>query len=158
MMKVYFIQTGKTSEKHVADGVEQYVARIRRSIPFETITVPAVRNSRAMPAEEVKKREGQAIMSVIPSDSYVILLDERGTEYSTTEFASFMRRSLSGTRRNICFVSGGAWGFSQEAYGRADMKLSLSKLTFPHQLVRLLFMEQLYRVLTLIEGKPYHHE
>ncbi|MFO7574137.1 MAG: 23S rRNA (pseudouridine(1915)-N(3))-methyltransferase RlmH, partial [Bacteroidales bacterium] len=88
----------------------------------------------------------------------VILLDERGKEFTTNELASFIRISFTGLRRNIAFVCGGAWGFSQEIYSRADMRLSLSKLTFPHQLVRLLFIEQLYRVLTIIEGLPYHHE
>lgn len=157
-MKIYFIQTGKTTEKHVADGAALYESRIRRFIPFETITVKGPAKAGSMTPEEVKKREGAAIVDAVPADSFVILLDEKGTEYSTVEFAAFLRRLFTGTRRNICFVTGGAWGFSSEVYQKADMRLSLSRLTFPHQLVRLLFMEQLYRVLSLIEGRPYHHE
>lgn len=157
-MKINFVQTGKTTEQHVAEGVAMYEARIKRFISFEIVTIPALKNIRSLGAEDVKKREGVQLLAWLPSDSFVILLDEKGKEFSTVEFASFMRRSISNLRKNIVFVSGGAWGFSPEVYDRADMKLSLSRLTFPHQLVRLLFTEQLYRVFSLIEGNPYHHE
>lgn len=157
-MKINFVQTGKTTEQHVAEGVAIYEARIKRYISFEIITMPALKNIRSLTADDVKKREGVQLLAWLPSDSFVILLDEKGKEFSTVEFASFMRRSISNLRKNIVFVSGGAWGFAPEVHDRADMKLSLSRLTFPHQLVRLLFTEQLYRVFSLIEGNPYHHE
>ncbi|MBE0675821.1 MAG: 23S rRNA (pseudouridine(1915)-N(3))-methyltransferase RlmH [Bacteroidales bacterium] len=157
-MKVLFVQTGKTSEKYIAEGVSVYEPRIKRYIPFETITIPVIKNARNLTPDEVKRKEGKLLLDMLPDDVYVVLLDERGTEMTTSELASFMRRSLSVLRRNICFVTGGAWGFSPEVYARADMKLALSRLTFPHQLVRLLFVEQLYRVFSLIEGTPYHHE
>lgn len=157
-MKISFIQTGKTTERYIAEGVSLYEDRIVKFVPFNILTTPALKNTRNMNPEEVKSREGRMLLDIIPADAYVILLDERGKEFTTAELASFVRRSFTGLRRNISFVCGGAWGFSQEVYSRADMRLSLSKLTFPHQLVRLLFMEQLYRVLTLIEGFPYHHD
>lgn len=157
-MKIIFIQTGKTTEKYLAEGVDLYTARIKRYATFEIITLPALKSTRGLTPDEVKKREGKKQMDAVGEDSYLILLDERGTEYSTMEFATFIRRSASNLRKNIVFLSGGAWGFSPDIYKRADMKMSLSRLTFPHQLVRLLFTEQLYRVLTVIEGDPYHHE
>ena len=157
-MKINFVQTGKTTEQHVAEGVAIYEARIKRYISFEILTMPALKNIRSLTADDVKKREGVQLLAWLPSDSFVILLDEKGKEFSTVEFASFMRRSISNLRKNIVFVSGGAWGFAPDVHDRADMKLSLSRLTFPHQLVRLLFTEQLYRVFSLIEGNPYHHE
>jgi 23S rRNA (pseudouridine1915-N3)-methyltransferase len=157
-MRINFVQTGKTTEQHVAEGVAIYEARIKRYISFEITTMPSLKKIRSLTADEVKKREGAQLLNWLPADAYVILLDEKGKEFSTAEFAAFMRRSVSNLRKNIVFVSGGAWGFAPEVYDRADMRLSLSRLTFPHQLVRLLFMEQLYRVFSLIEGNPYHHE
>ena len=157
-MKIFFVQTGKTTEKYIAEGISLYEKRIKKFLPFKIITTTSLKSTRNLNPEEVKSREGKLLLDVLSKDDYVILLDERGKEFTTAELASFVRRSFIVLRRNIVFVSGGAWGFSPEVYSRADMKLSLSKLTLPHQLVRLLFLEQLYRVLTLIEGIPYHHE
>jgi 23S rRNA (pseudouridine1915-N3)-methyltransferase len=157
-MKIVLIQTGKTTENYISEGADIYITRIKRYTPFEVVTLPDLKNTRGLPPDEVKKREGAKQLEFAGADSFLILLDERGTEYTTMEFASFLRRSVSNLRKNIVFLTGGAWGFSPEVYKRADMKLSLSKLTLPHQLVRLLFLEQLYRVLTVIEGDPYHHE
>ncbi|MDX9930483.1 MAG: 23S rRNA (pseudouridine(1915)-N(3))-methyltransferase RlmH [Bacteroidales bacterium] len=157
-MKLVFIQTGKTTEKHVAEGVSLYHDRIRKITNFELVTLPGLKSTGKLGSSEVKRREGKQLLEFLPEDSYLILLDDKGREFTTSELAAFMKRSLTIIRRNIVFVAGGAWGFSPEVYSRAEMKLSLSRLTFPHQLVRLLFMEQLYRVLTIIEGTPYHHE
>lgn len=157
-MKFIFIQTGKTTERHIADGVSVYADRIKKLVGFEIVTLRGVRNARHLPPDEVMKREARQLLEYLSDDHYVILLDEKGREFNTAGLAVFFSRSLAGLRRKIVFVTGGAWGFAPEIYSRADMKLSLSRLTFPHQLVRLLFMEQLYRVLTIIEGIPYHHE
>jgi len=157
-MKIIFIQTGKTTEKYVREATEIYSERIKRYTPFEIVTLPGLKTTKGLSPDEVKKREGQQQLDYVGNESYVILLDEHGTEYSTMEFATFLRRSLTNLRKNLVFLSGGAWGFSPEVQKRADMKLSLSRLTFPHQLVRILFLEQVYRVLTVIEGDPYHHE
>ncbi len=157
-MKISFVQTGKTTENYINEGVSLYEKRIKKLVPFSILTTPAVKNRRNLKPEEIKNREGKLILDLLHDDDYIILLDEKGKEFTTAEMGSFLRRSFTGLRRNIVFVTGGAWGFSPEVYARADMKLALSKFTFPHQLVRLLFMEQLYRVLTLIEGLPYHHD
>jgi len=157
-MKISFVQTGKTTENYINEGVSLYEKRIKKLVPFSILTTPAVKNRRNLKPEEIKNREGKLILDLLHDDDYIILLDEKGKEFTTAEMGSFLRRSFTGLRRNIVFITGGAWGFSPEVYARADMKLALSKFTFPHQLVRLLFMEQLYRVLTLIEGLPYHHD
>jgi 23S rRNA (pseudouridine1915-N3)-methyltransferase len=157
-MKIFFVETGKTTDRYVNDGAGIYSARIKKYTAFETVTLPGLKSTKGLSPEEVRKREGLQQLNAVGTDSFVILLDERGDEYTTLEFADFLRRMVSNMRKNIFFVSGGAWGFSSEVYERADMKMSLSKLTFPHQLVRLLFLEQLYRVLTVLKGNPYHHE
>lgn len=157
-MKIFLIQTGKTTEKYLIEGVDLYTSRIKRYATFEIVTLPGLKSTRGLTPDEVKKREGIKQLEAVGAESYLILLDEKGSEYSTIEFATLIRRSATNLRKNIVFMVGGAWGFSPEVYKRADMKMSLSRLTFPHQLVRLLFIEQLYRVLTVIEGDPYHHE
>lgn len=157
-MKIAFIQVGKTSEKHVSEGVETYSGRIRKYTAFEIITIPDLRNTRNMPGQEQKSKEGAKILEALGREDYVVLLDERGKEMRTVEFASWLERRFSISSKRVVFISGGAWGFSDEVYARADMKLSLSQMTFPHQLVRLLFAEQLYRAFTIMKGEPYHHE
>jgi 23S rRNA (pseudouridine1915-N3)-methyltransferase len=157
-MKISFILTGKTTEKYLIEGIDLYAARIKRYASFEIVILPGLKSTRGLTPEEVKKREGVKQLEAVGEESYLILLDERGTEYSTMEFATLIRRASTNMRKNIFFLVGGAWGFSPEVYKRADMTMALSRLTFPHQLVRLLFIEQLYRVFTVIEGDPYHHE
>ena len=157
-MKIAFLQTGKTNEKYVADGIEIYTERIRKSCGLEIITVPDIRNARNMTGQEIREKEGRKILEQIRETDYVTLLDERGKEFRTIEFASWMENRLMQSGKRLLFVTGGAWGFSEEVYTRADMKISLSKMTFPHQLVRLIFFEQLYRAFSIIRGYPYHQE
>jgi 23S rRNA (pseudouridine1915-N3)-methyltransferase len=125
---------------------------------FEIITLPELKNTRNMPVQEQKIKESIKIAQSIGDDDYVVLLDERGKELKTVEFSGFLEKSFLLSKKRIVFVIGGPWGFSENVYLRADYKLSLSKMTFPHQLVRLLFLEQLYRAFTIIKGEPYHHE
>jgi len=157
-MKIILVQTGKTGEKYISDGVAEYSARIRKYAPFEIITIPDLKNTKNMPVDEQRSKEGKAILQYIGNDDYVIVLDERGKEFNTFEFASQIEKLLMMSRKRIVFIIGGPWGFSDEVYSRADMKMALSQLTFSHQMVRLLFAEQLYRVFTVIKGDPYHHE
>jgi len=157
-MKIAFIQTGKTAERHVLEGVEAYSARIRKYTGFEIISIQDIKNTRNMPEQEQKQKEGVKILQALNKDDYVVLLDERGREMRTVEFAGWLGKLFLTQAKRIVFVTGGAWGFSDEVYSRADFRLSLSKMTFPHQLVRLLFAEQLYRAFTIIRGEPYHHE
>ena len=157
-MKIALLQTGKTTDRHVADGIDIYSARIRKYSGFEIITVPDIKNTRNMPVTEQKMREGKKILELVGRDDYIVLLDERGKEMRTVEFAEWIRKHTMMTGKRILFVTGGPWGVSDEVYKASDFRLSLSKMTFPHQLVRLLFMEQLYRAFTIIKGEPYHHE
>jgi 23S rRNA (pseudouridine1915-N3)-methyltransferase len=157
-MKIAIIQTGKTNEKHIAEGVEIYSSRIKKYTGFEIITIPDLKNTRNMPGHEQKTKEGNKILQSVSKEDYIVLLDERGKELTTAEFAEWLEKKNSGSIKRLVFIIGGAWGFSEEVYTRADIMLSLSKMTFPHQLVRLLFSEQLYRAFTIIKGEPYHHE
>ncbi len=157
-MKIALLQTGKTTEKYVSEGVETYKGRIMRYAGFEIITIPELKETRNMPPDEQKKKEGKKISGSLKKDDYVVVLDEHGKELRTLDFARWLERSALIPKRRIVFITGGPWGVSDEILERADFKLSLSKMTFPHQLVRLLFIEQLYRALTIIRGEPYHHE
>lgn len=157
-MKIAFIQTGKTTDKSLSAAIEEYASRIRKYSAFEMITVPELKNTRNMPFAEQKLKEGKKILQALSQDDYVILLDERGAELRTVDFAELLGKKFLLPKKRIVFVTGGPWGFSGEVYERGDMKMSLSKMTFPHQLVRLLFLEQLYRAFTIMKGEPYHHE
>jgi 23S rRNA (pseudouridine1915-N3)-methyltransferase len=157
-MKIALVQTGKTTDKNIAEVAELYSGRIKRYSSFEVITLPELKNVANVPIPEQKTREGNKFLQMVNSDDYVILMDERGKEFRTVEFTVMLEKLFMLPKKRILFVIGGPWGFSDEVYNRADMKMSLSKMTFPHQLVRLLFLEQLYRVFTVIKGEPYHHE
>jgi 23S rRNA (pseudouridine1915-N3)-methyltransferase len=157
-MKIALVQTGKTTDKDVAGIADLYFSRIRKYISFEVITLSDIKNSGNLPVLEQKIKEGKKLIQSISNDDYVVLLDEKGKEFRTVEFSGWMEKAFMISRKRIVFVIGGPWGFSDEVYDRADFRISLSKMTFPHQLVRLLFLEQLYRVFTIIRGEPYHHE
>jgi len=157
-MKIILLQIGKTYDKFVRDGVEEYSDRICKYTGFEIITIPDLKNTRNMPVPEQKLKEGEKICKMLNIEDYVVSLDENGKELSTIEFSEYLRKIFMLARKRIVFVVGGPYGFSQEVYNRSDLRLSLSKMTFSHQLVRLLFAEQLYRVFTVIKGVPYHHE
>jgi 23S rRNA (pseudouridine1915-N3)-methyltransferase len=157
-MKIALLQTGKTTDKHIMELIDLYTNRIKKYSVFEIITLPDVKNTRNMPVQEQKIKEGAKIFQSVNEDDYVILLDERGKELRTLEFSGALEKMFLLPKKRIVFVIGGAWGFPESVYTRADSKISLSKMTFPHQLVRLLFLEQLYRVFTIIKGEPYHHE
>jgi len=157
-MKIALIQTGKTTDRNISEVAELYRSRINKYCVFEIITLPDLKNTRNMSVEEQKLKEGKRMLQAISNDDYLILLDEKGKEMRTIEFSGLMEKIFMLPRKRIVFMIGGPWGFSDEIFRRADLKLSLSKMTYPHQLVRLLFLEQLYRVFTIIKGEPYHHE
>jgi 23S rRNA (pseudouridine1915-N3)-methyltransferase len=150
--------TGKTTDKHIAELIDLYTNRIKKYSVFEIITLPDVKNTKNMPVQEQKIKEATKIIQSFTDDDYIILLDEKGKELRTVEFSGALEKMFFLPKKRIVFVIGGPWGFSKAIYDRADYKMSLSKMTFPHQLVRLLFLEQLYRVFTIIKGEPYHHE
>ncbi len=157
-MKIALLQTGKTTDRNMAELVDLYSKRIKKYISFEVITIPELKNTKNMPVQEQLVKEATKIIQSVSDDDYVVLLDERGKEYLTIEFSSFLEKAFLLPKKRIIFIIGGPWGFSEAVYARADQKISLSKMTFSHQMVRLLFLEQLYRVFTIIKGEPYHHE
>ncbi len=157
-MKIVFLLTGKTTEEYIIKGIEDYSARIGKFAPFEIVTLRELRNIGSMPALLQKEKEGGKIIEFFRAGDYAVLLDERGKQYRSVEFAGWLEGKLMLPKRRIVFVAGGAWGFTDAVYKKSDTTLSLSKLTFSHQLVRLLFLEQLYRAFTIIKGVPYHHE
>jgi len=157
-MKIALLQTGKTSDRNVSEIAELYISRIKKYSVFDVITLPELKNTKNMPVKDQKQKEGQRIIQSVTPDDYVILLDENGKELRTIGFSGLLEKIFMLQKKRIVFVIGGPWGFSEEVYSRGDFKMSLSKMTFPHQLVRLLFLEQLYRSFTIIRGEPYHHE
>ena len=157
-MKIALLLTGKTTDRNITELVDLYTNRVNKYTSFAIITIPELKNTRNMPVEEQKSREAAKILQSISEDDYIILLDERGKELRTVEFSGALEKMFFLPKKRIVFIIGGPWGFSETVYSRADYKMSLSRMTFPHQLVRLLFLEQLYRVFTIIKGEPYHHE
>jgi 23S rRNA (pseudouridine1915-N3)-methyltransferase len=157
-MKIALLQTGKTADRNIADLVDLYTNRIKKYTVFDIITLPEMKNTKNMPVREQKNKEALKILQSVTIDDYLILLDDKGKEFTTLDFSEALVKMLLLPKKRIIFVIGGPWGFSEAVYSRADFKMSLSKMTFPHQLVRLLFLEQLYRVFTIIKGEPYHHE
>lgn len=157
-MKITLLTVGKTDIAWVRQGLEMYVSRIGHYIPFSLNEIPELKNVSALSRDQIKHREGELIMKNVKPADTVILLDEHGKEFRSIEFARDLERRISIDCRDIVFVIGGAYGFSEEVYSRADSKLSLSKMTYSHQLVRTIFAEQLYRAFTIMRGEPYHHE
>jgi 23S rRNA (pseudouridine1915-N3)-methyltransferase len=157
-MKIIVIQAGKTADKNISAIAEIYSSRIAKYNSIETITLPNLKNTKNMPIDEQKQKEGKQMLQAINSDDYVVVMDERGNVMRTIELAEWLKKIFMTPAKRLVFVIGGAWGFSDEVYDRANYRMSLSKLTFPHQLVRLIFLEQLYRSFTILKGEPYHHE
>lgn len=157
-MKITLLTVGKTDKDWVKQGLDIYVSRLKHYIPFAITEIPELKNVSALTKEQIKVREGELILKNIRPDDDVILLDERGKEYSSVELAETIRNKISYIGKDIVFVIGGAYGFSEAVYRRANSKLSLSRMTFSHQMVRAIFAEQIYRAFTIIRGEPYHHE
>lgn len=157
-MKITLLTVGKTDKDWVREGLDIYVSRLKHYIPFNVIEIPELKNVSALTRDQIKTREGELILKNIRPTDDVILLDERGKEYSSTELAKIIQDKLSYGNRDIVYIIGGAYGFSDQVYRRADSKLSLSRMTFSHQMVRAIFAEQIYRAFTIIRGEPYHHE
>lgn len=157
-MKTLLLAIGKTDEAYLNEGIQKYSNRIARYTPYEMKIIPDIKNSKNMSHDQQKKLEGQAILAELTPADIVVLLDEGGKMFSSRNFADFFTRmTISGAKR-LVFVIGGPYGFSPEVYARANNKVSLSPMTFSHQMVRLIFVEQLYRAQTIIKGEPYHHD
>lgn len=156
-MKTELILVGKTVNKHFVALIDDYAGRINHYMPFSITTIPELKNTKALSIEQQKTLEGEQILKKIQSGDTVVLLDEHGREMTSVETATWMEKRQH-TARRLVFVIGGAYGFSQAVYDRANEMLSLSRMTFSHQMVRLIFAEQIYRACTIIKGEPYHHE
>lgn len=157
-MDIILLTIGKTVTSYLSAGIEEYCKRLKRYTPYSIISLPDPRNVRNLTEQQRKDAEGSLLLQELTSADYVVLLDERGKEYTSIAFADFIsKRMLSGKKRLI-FVVGGPYGFSQPVYDRADSLLSLSKMTFNHEMVRLFFTEQVYRAMTILRGEPYHHQ
>ena len=157
-MKITFLCIGKTGKKFLEEGEEEYLNRLKHYVKIDRIELSDLKNAGKLTKEQVKKEEGILFLNKIPPGDELILLDEHGKQFSSVEFSDFLnKKGINGTR-GVTFLVGGAYGFSNEIYERANGKISLSKMTFSHQMIRMIFFEQLYRAYTIIKGEPYHHE
>lgn len=157
-MKITLLTVGKTDKDWVKQGMDIYLSRLKHYIPFSVVEIPELKNVSALTKDQIKAREGELILkNVRPADD-LILLDERGKEYTSVELAKVIQDKITYAGKDIVFVIGGAYGFSDTVYSRANSKISLSRMTFSHQMVRAIFIEQIYRAFTIMKGEPYHHE
>jgi 23S rRNA (pseudouridine1915-N3)-methyltransferase len=156
-MKIKLLQIGKTTESYLLEGIALYEKRLQAFTSFSCETVASLKDASSLSILQVKQREGELILAKIKPDDFLVLLDENGRTFDSVEFARQIEQLQVQSTRQLVFVVGGAFGFSEEVYRRARMKIALSEMTFSHQLVRLIFMEQLYRAFTIINKHPYHH-
>lgn len=157
-MRISLLTVGKTNDLSFKNAISEYQKRLKFYISFDIEEIPSLKNTKNLTEDNQKLKEGELILKNLQPDDEVILLDDKGNEFTSKQFASFIeKKSASGLKR-LVFVVGGPYGFSQEVYQRANDKVSLSRMTFSHQMVRLIFVEQLYRSMTIIKGEPYHHE
>ena len=157
-MKIKLLSIGKTEENYLKEGIETYIKKIEHYFPFEYEELPALKQTKKLNFLEQKKREGDILLKKITASDFVILLDEKGKHYSSIEFSEFLQQRMMQNCKQIIFVIGGAYGFSDAVYQRKNHAVSLSPMTFSHQMVRLIFVEQLYRGASILKHEPYHHD
>ena len=157
-MKITLLTVGKTDKDWVRQGMDIYVSRLKHYIPFSVVEIPELKNVSAMTKDQIKAKEGELKLKQVKPADDLILLDERGKEYTSVELAKVIQDKISYTGKDMVYVIGGAYGFSDAVYQRANSKISLSRMTFSHQMVRAIFVEQIYRAFTIMKGEPYHHE
>lgn len=156
-MKTKLLVVGKTNDKNITKGIDDYVGRVKHYMPFEIEVIPELKNTKSLTQSNQKEMEAEQILKRLQPSDTVVLLDEHGKEYRSIEFARWIEKQQQ-TARSLVFIIGGPYGFADSVYERSNAKLSLSKMTFSHQMIRLLFVEQIYRACTIIKGEPYHHE
>jgi 23S rRNA (pseudouridine1915-N3)-methyltransferase len=157
-MNVLFLTVGKTEDEYLKDGLAIFEKRLKHYINYQTIVIPSLKNSKNLLPVDFKAKEGEEILKHTIKADFIVLLDEKGKSFTSKGFAGFLQKQMNSGIRNLLFVVGGAYGFSDKVYEVADMKLSLSEMTFSHQMIRLLFTEQLYRAFTILKNEPYHNE
>lgn len=156
-MRITLLVVGKTTDVHIETLIQEYLKRLTHYIPFALQIIPELKNTKALTPEQQKQAEGELILRAITTATDLILLDEHGKEFRSIEFSDYLQKKMS-AGRDVVFVVGGPYGFSDAVYQRSNGKISLSKMTFSHQMVRLFFVEQVYRSMTILRGEPYHHE
>lgn len=157
-MNIVLLTIGKTKAKYLSEGMEEFLKRLRRYIPFEIIELPDIKNAGRISKEEQKEAEGRQLLATLAPSDHFLLLDERGRQYSSVEFASRLETIMASGKKRLVMAVGGPYGFSKDVYSRSDEQLSLSKMTFSHEMVRLFISEQVYRAMTILRNEPYHHE
>lgn len=156
-MKITLLVVGKTTSAQIESLIQEYQKRLTHYVPFALQVIPELKNTKALTPDQQKQAEGELILRAVAQSADIVLLDEHGKEFRSIEFADYIQKKMS-SGRDVVFVVGGPYGFSEAVYQRANGKISLSKMTFSHQMVRLFFVEQIYRAMTILRGEPYHHE
>ncbi len=156
-MKITLLTLGKTSDARLSALIDEYQQRLKHYVPFEFVVVPDIKNAKSLTQDQLKVAEGEAILARLTPAMDVLLLDEHGREFRSIEYADFLQKKMA-AGRDLVLIIGGAYGFSQAVYDRANGKISLSQMTFSHQMIRLMAIEQIYRAMTILRGEPYHHE
>jgi 23S rRNA (pseudouridine1915-N3)-methyltransferase len=156
-MKITLIAVGKTEDKYLIEGIEKYLNRLKHYINFNLSIIPDVKNTKNLTEAQQKSKEAEAILKQLNNTDVIVLMDEKGKKYSSVLFANYLNKQMIGSVQNLVFIIGGPYGFDESIYKRANASISLSDMTFSHQMVRLFFVEQLYRAFTILKNEPYHH-
>lgn len=157
-MEINVLSIGKISSPWIQQGISLYEARIGNYIKFSSVILPDIKNAKTLNKDQIKEEEGKQILSkILPSD-YLVIMDERGKEFTSREFSDWIQKQMNSGRKRMVMVIGGPFGFSEAVYNRADVKIALSKMTFTHEMAKLLLTEQIYRSMTILKGEPYHHD
>ena len=157
-MKVALIVVGRTVNQHIVELINDYASRVKHYINFDITVIPELKNTKNLSPDQQKQQEGELILRQLQQGDYMVLLDEHGKEMRSIEFSKYMEKKMQTVSKRLVFVIGGPYGFSPDVYAKTNDKLSLSQMTFSHQMIRLIFVEQLYRAMTIMRGEPYHHE
>jgi len=157
-MKLKIIFVGKTEVDYLKTGIDIYLKRLQNYLPTEMIVIPALKNTKALNIEQQKVKEGKLILDKINTSDFVVLFDEKGKEFRSIEFANYFQNKMNSGIKSLCFIIGGPYGFSADVYTKANQKIALSKMTFSHQMIRLILLEQCYRAMSILKNEPYHHE
>lgn len=157
-MKGVLIVVGKTTDKRFEAIIQEYIERIRHYIPFTIEVIPELKNTKGLSQDEQKKREGEQILKSLQAGDYIVLLDEHGSERNSMDFASWMQKKMAAGPKRLVFIVGGPYGFSDAIHQKGNEEISLSRMTLSHQMIRMFFVEQIYRAMTILNGEPYHHE
>ena len=157
-MKITLLAVGKTEDKYLIEGIEKYLGRLKHYIGFNFVIIPDIKNTKNLTQAQQKSKEAELILKQITNLDTVILMDEKGKKYTSVLFADYLNKQMIGSVQQLVFIIGGPYGFDENVYKRANGSISLSDMTFSHQMVRLFFVEQLYRAFSILKGEPYHHE